>query len=826
MTPSESSFQIAASPYLGGESVFASFPAGLSIEAALGHDVALTVRVTVGGVEVPRSMWGKVRPRSGAQVIATLEPQGGGGGKVLRLVAVAVLTYFTAGAGATWAAGWAGSYAGAVYAGAFVLGSLAINALIPPPSTKVNASGDPFQQLNSLTGTSNQAAPYQCIPCVLGTSRMYPPHAALPYTEISGKDQYLRMLLDFGFGDLDISDMKIGETPIANYDDVQWEIGTAPSLFTQDIYELNIGTALNTSGAVDTRSTQGGSTEISLDLVFGNGLYGINKKGRNVTGTTSFSILYRPVGTTSWTSVTAATGLTLSGGLRVTGSTITASSSERAALRTGVRWTVAKGQYDVQITRNATSFDGAQDGATQGDCAWTVLRSISPQLPSTTGTTKIAIRIKATDQLQGVVQNFSAVVAQRVPKWDATARAWTASVSTNNPAWIYLWLLTRCPAVVRRLTDDRVALDDIAAWAAECDAKGLVIGTTVDSARQLGDLLRDVLAAGRASFGVRNGRYTAIRDLPQAAASQMFTPKNSWGFNYARSFDDLPHALRVKFTNPQAAWQEDVVTVYWDGYDASNATRFEELDLRLVIDPIAAWRLGRYHLAVMRYRPTTYTFSADIEHMPCERGDLVTIAHDIIGRGIASGRIRRINGDVLVVDEELSLTPGKRYVVRVRRQNATQAVADGAPEYTWDSTYITFDNPDSVLALSGPTSSFRLSAPVGAQVGDLYVIGEQSREVLEVVIKSIVPGKDFSAEITCVDAAPAILDADAGVPPPFVSDITGTSWCEPPDPPSITVRIGTSSPDDTGAVSVVSGVSGSPRGGIYRMPITAPQGAM
>ena len=86
---------------------------------------------------------------------------------------------------------------------------LAVNALIPPPSFKggLGGSGDPFNQLASITGTSNQANPYGVIPCVVGKMRFYPPHAALPYTETLGDDQYLRMLLDLGYGDLDISDL-------------------------------------------------------------------------------------------------------------------------------------------------------------------------------------------------------------------------------------------------------------------------------------------------------------------------------------------------------------------------------------------------------------------------------------------------------------------------------------------------------------------------------------------------------------------------------------------------------------------------------------------
>jgi len=177
----------------------------------------------------------------------------------------------------------------------------------------------------------------------------------------------------------------------------------------------------------------------------------------------------------------------------------------------------------------------------------------------------------------------------------------------------------------------------------------------MDSARAFSDVLRDVLASGRASFGMVNGKYGAVRDKAQTVPVQMFTPSNSWGFSYQRAFGELPHALRVTFTNPEANYQQDVCIVYADGYNADGsggltaATKFEQLDLRMVTDPDAAWRLGRYHLAVGYNRPTMYSLNADVESIVCERGDLVRVAHDITEWGSAWGRFVSVSGDGLTV---------------------------------------------------------------------------------------------------------------------------------------------------------------------------------
>jgi hypothetical protein len=129
-------------------------------------------------------------------VHATAIPQGGNGGKWLRtilLIVVAVVAIWVTGGAAASLLGsaFAAGTTGAAVLGAAIgiIGAMAINALIPPPTPKgLNGSSDPFNQLASITGTSNQASPYGVIPCVVGKMRFYPPHAALPYTETLGDD--------------------------------------------------------------------------------------------------------------------------------------------------------------------------------------------------------------------------------------------------------------------------------------------------------------------------------------------------------------------------------------------------------------------------------------------------------------------------------------------------------------------------------------------------------------------------------------------------------------------------------------------------------------
>ncbi|HET7269381.1 MAG TPA: hypothetical protein VFJ15_14885 [Oleiagrimonas sp.] len=161
-----------------GETVFAQFQAGMTIAEALGEQAAHSASVVVGGHEIPRQLWGKIRPKTGKSVEVIMYPQGGGdGAKWIRIVAMVVITILTYGAasgyfmaGGYFAAGSASAMA--LAAGISIVGTLALNALVPPPMAKgLSGGGDPFDKLNSLTGTSNQASPYGVVPCVVGETR-------------------------------------------------------------------------------------------------------------------------------------------------------------------------------------------------------------------------------------------------------------------------------------------------------------------------------------------------------------------------------------------------------------------------------------------------------------------------------------------------------------------------------------------------------------------------------------------------------------------------------------------------------------------------------
>jgi hypothetical protein len=83
--------------------------------------------------------------------------------------------------------------------------------LIPYPE-------EPLEETSySLTGISNKARPWEPVPCAYGELRMFPPLAANTYVDFEGEDQYLNALFCFGYGPLELDDLKIGESPLKDF---------------------------------------------------------------------------------------------------------------------------------------------------------------------------------------------------------------------------------------------------------------------------------------------------------------------------------------------------------------------------------------------------------------------------------------------------------------------------------------------------------------------------------------------------------------------------------------------------------------------------------
>ena len=436
------------------------------------------------------------------------------------------------------------------------------------------------------------------------------------------------------------------------------------------------------------------------------------------------------------------------------------------------------GQWAIRVSN--VEEDLPDDGRTLWErhfIALKSMKSVPPVIPEVPMTV-VELVIKATGQLSGAVEQFSAVATSILPVWDGGA---FVDQPTRNPAWIYLDLLSG-RANRRRMAYDRIDIDKLKEWATYCNSpnnpvNGIFIepiGTCdviIDKAYTLWELLQSVASCGRASPTMRDNKYSVIIDSASRTPVQMFTARNSSNLTSNRTYSDKPHALRVKWIDPEKDYTLAELTVYNSGYDERSAVKFEELPTFGMTRKEQVLRYGRYMLAQGSLRLERFKFETDIESIVCVRGDLVHVAHDVIEVGGEANRIHAISTNRLTVTADMDLSLFDRFAqgtamgIRIRKDDGLLTVVL------------------NVVGIDNDLGTITLSVALGAdvKVGDLFVYGERTAITGQYTIDKIVPNAEMGATVHLEEYAPLVYTAEAqGVFPPYVPQGGGMFNGPPP----------------------------------------------
>lgn len=250
------------------------------------------------GHPVLRSDWA-VTKVEGAIIFVAL-PQGGGGGggknplRTVLMIAVMVVANVYGGPLAS-ALGFSGSLGTAVAsAGIALAGSVLVNALVPLPTPNVPTAGslNSPSPTYSLQAQGNYARLTQPIPVVYGHHLVFPDFASTPYAEYVDHDQYLHQLHVIGMGEYEIHQIRIEDTPIQSFAEIQaqvilpggintlfnHDVVTAPEVAGQELIALaDPGGAVVGPFTVNPPQTQ--VSHIGIDVLMLRGLYYANDDG-------------------------------------------------------------------------------------------------------------------------------------------------------------------------------------------------------------------------------------------------------------------------------------------------------------------------------------------------------------------------------------------------------------------------------------------------------------------------------------------------------------------------------------------------------------------
>ena len=387
----------------------------------------------------------------------------------------------------------------------------------------------------------------------------------------------------------------------------------------------------------------------------------------------------------------------------------------------------------------------------------------------------IEIRIRATNQLNGTINNLSAIASSILDVYDSNTQTWSKKV-TANPAWVFCDLLTG-ELNKKAISKSRLHMASIVEWAEFCEEiptppptktfgnSRFLTNFVLDFDATLQQVLNLVSNSAQASLNLVDGKYGVLLDKLKTVPVQIFTPRNSWGFISNRNYADKPHALKIGYIDPNVTWEARETIVYDNGYDENTATLFDTLDTFACTNEEQAWRFGRYMLAQNRLRQENISITVDFEHLVCTRGDYVRLVQDTMKVGGRAARVKTVSGIRVTIDDSLEIIPliDYGYVFRSASLGIIKSTLTVVSEDTFD--------------LDGAMPA----------VGDLIVIGQVDFEYIDCLVKAINPQGDLTATLTLVEKADAIYTAEStGTLPDYSPQISITENTEIVAPGEVT----------------------------------------
>lgn len=670
--------------------------------------------LTLNGKVIPIDDWDKVKVKPQDQINLRATSLGGDDSNVVATVlTIALFVYAPAISGAL---GWGTGRLGVAIV--MIGGSMIIGALFPPSLPDIG-SGVNDSPTYSLTNVGNRSRPQQPIPLVLGTHKIYPDADSKPYTEFEGEDQYLYQTFNFGHivDNLVIADIKIGQTDIDEFDDVTYELssGTTGQL---NLFPTNVDTVAGADINDDSGSvTRTSSTEtVKLGIDISGALFGVDDAGSIVKNVAVIEILYRETGTSTWLPF-----VTYPGGYKTEypyGKQVSYEYDEQTGQHTEVvtgAWDVQDGQelvsndtrkpyrntfyidvpigqYDVKVRKvTADYFDDKKTC----ELSFAALKSYQRDNTDYSGQKRLAVRIRASGQLNGVIDSLSAIASQFIPYWNGTV--WT-SAATSNPAYHYLQLARGHRDANGKLlfgvglSDGLIDIDAIKEWGTWCENKSLNCNFVYDQQNVLADVLAIPARVGRGTWSWASGKLGIVYDQENLPVTQLITMENiiEGSFSVEYQSENLADEIKVTFINPALDWQQDSVSV--KGIGVINPINPAEVFIPGVTDITQAAKEANLLAARQTYGRKRVVLDMDSEALVSTRGDVVTLSHDLTSWGESS---RLVSGTTtnLVLATPVTFVDGQTHYASIRYPDGTIHVRQVVGQAAGEATSITLTSP-------------------------------------------------------------------------------------------------------------------------------------
>lgn len=678
------------------------------------------------------------------------------------------------------------------------------------PSTSMSSQTGQYSQGSptySLSGGQNRTRPYESMPVIMGVHRHIPDNAAKPFTEYHGEDQYLYQVFHLGLSTTDKSDWRIGTNPISNYTNWNWTY--ADSAGRINSFPGNVdstpGAVLENSAGWIIRSTSPDTYRIGIDIE-GTMYYANNGGGLDATSV-QLRVQYKPSNSPTWIEpsqiTTSGSGFVsgsyqpyyvkfyhfrrmFGGGYTETyeiskaeydaavsnqrnvydedgnlignsasnyeqrwrfvagsGGTVIVSGASQAPRRASLFIDVPIGSYDVRVIRDTGD---TTDARLQNKTNWSTLRSYQADRANYNGQSRIGLSIKASEQLNGTIQQLSYMAEAYASYWNGSA--WTFEKTSNPAHWFMDFAIGRYDGSGKLtyglgMPESQIDLAALNAWANFCAVEGLTFNAVLDDDRTAADMLTAIARCGFGSPTWASGKLGAVWDsrnaTPVGAFGMSNIIKGSFEVNYIT--EQLAEEIIVRFTNPDKDWIQDEVRVTVPGI--VNPIRASTVDLYGCTSARMAGKFANYLAAQQKYRKRRISWDADFEGLTVQRGDVVLLSHDLTQWGY-SGRIVEQVGNTLTLDRTVPRNGSLDYLMIKR------------PDGTMTTYRVKEDSGDQhVIELTSTPNMLNGRLPMD----HMWFFSPLATPGKKVKILSIQPVSESRVKIVATDEDPQFYDA-------------------------------------------------------------------
>ena len=729
-------------------------------------------------------------------VVCPVIKGGDSGSNPFAILAGIALTVFSFGVVAPFVGGLLGTVAGSVAAGVTMMigGQLISNAFSPSLSSNEPEVEETSSGWTTLQSITRQGA---IIPITFGTVRtagqILNQHVEINNVDLSNElvhaadadagDEYLYMLLCGGEGPIDsFSDFRINDNPAANYDctpvtrrgdNTQTCIPGHGAIYSTQAVQVTLNADADDHtkpGDWHTVEYTGDSADaIEVVVSFPQGLCSYESSSpKNNWVELQFQYGIVEGAATTWRTLAADDTLK-----------ITAKKTSPFAHKIWRYIGFSAGTEGKKLLIRGRVYAKSKESSVQSidTVQWTVLSGVLMSEQTHPNKALVGVKIKATDQLNGGTPTITwKQTRSKVLVYDGT---WVEK-DAQNPAWVIYDLVVharRLDGTVHVFGENpsRIDLAAFKSWADWNDRElnnrpALKMNLLVDESKSLWEWCNNIAASARGAVVLKGTRISCIFDAPSDPV-QLFSMGNIIAGSFSGdwlSIEERANAVEIAFNNEQNNFEREQITVYADGFD-DNDSRANPVSVELtgITDFERAYREGFYRLNQNKYLLRTVSFTAEVDAIACQVGDVILVQHDIPQWG-QGGRILSVDGLRLTLDKEITFNSEKSYIIIIRDKN--------------DKRIQRYIMPLDIIYQSGIGSTASIAVTSGDLPGitpyDVVAIGQVDKAAKPFRVQVMERTGDLQITLTCTEYIAEVYTEATNIPviqysDPNANGITG-----------------------------------------------------